>query len=95
MVKFSVMKKISVLNRTFKTFQNVYQTIFKVSYELRELFGLAPLPPTPPPEQMTAEEAREVAREVNKKMVMKIAGTVVTVAGGVVGIALGIKFGLL
>ena len=48
---------------------------------MRELFGLAPLPPTPPPEQMTAEEARELAREVNKKMVMKIAGTVVTVAG--------------
>ena len=61
---------------------------------MRELFGLAPLPPTPPQEKITAEEARELAREVNKKMVMKIAGTVVTVAG-VVGIALGVKFGLL
>ena len=60
---------------------------------MREIFGLAPLPPTPPPEQMTVEEQRELAREGGRQMVKKIVGAVVTVAG-VVGIALGVKFGL-
>ena len=60
---------------------------------MRELFGLAPLPPTPPPEQMTVEEERELAREGGRQMVKKIAAAGVTVAG-CAGIALGIKFGL-
>ena len=67
---------------------------FKASRELcdemRELFGMPPLPPTSPPPSPSLEEQNKIA---NKMKMKKVAGAIVSLIA-LAGIIVGVKFGV-